>query len=120
MGRKSNLNIIAAGGIMIIVFFFIYRYGGGVDLNIYVGTTLFELLPSLIITIIYIFITASTEGVGKFGGTLGVGISLCFLFERADNLGLITSEMLSGLTIFQIQIWTMIIATIIGAIIYTQ
>lgn len=120
MGRKSNLDIIAAGGVIILMFFFIYRYGGGVNLNIDIGSKLFNLFPGLIIVIACMFITTRTRGVGTLGGTLGMGIGFCYLIERANNIGLVTVEMLSGLTIFQIQIWTMIIATIIGAIIYTQ
>jgi len=120
MGRKSNLNIIAAGGVTIIMFFFIYRYGGGIGLSSATGSILFNLLPGFIIIIACVFTISEVKGVGKLGGSLGMGISLCYLIERLDFLGLITPEMLSGLTISQIQIWIIIIATIIGIILYAS
>jgi len=118
MGRKSNLDMIATGIIIITMLFFIYRYHTYVDIDSTVVNTLFTLLPRFLIVVACIYVTVEGGDIGRLGGSLGVGIGLCFLLNTANSEGLITSEMLSGLTIPQLQIWTMIIATIMGSIIY--
>ncbi len=118
MGRSRGVNVIASAGIIIALFFFIYRYYATVGIDPTVGTALFTLLPGFIIIAIAIYTTAETRGGGKLGGSIGVGIGLCYLFNAVDGLGLITAEMLSGLTVPQLQIWTMIISTIFGFILY--
>ena len=116
--RRSRNNIIASTGIIIIVFFFILKYHGMVNLDSTVANTLFSLLPGFIIIAICVYVTAEGRGVSMLGGSMGTGIGLCYLLYAVDAEGLITKEMLSGLTIPQIQIWTMIIATIVGTIMY--
>ena len=49
---------------------------------------------------------------------IGVGLGLCYFINSADTLGLITVEMLSGLTIGELQIWIMGLSTILGGISY--
>lgn len=114
--RKSDL--IAAAGVIIIMFFFIFRYYADVNIDPTVGETLFALLPGFIVLAACVFVTAETRGVGKLGGMIGIGISLCYLLYAADGEGLITVEMLSGLTVPQVQVWTIIISSIFGFIIY--
>lgn len=117
MGRRKS-DLIAVGVILIIMFFFIFRYYANVDIDVTVGATLFNLLPGFIALAACIFVTAETGGVGRLGGCMGVGISLCYLIYAADGEGLITVEMLSGLTVPQLQVWTIVIASIMGFIMY--
>ena len=118
MGRRSNVNVIAAAGVIISMFFFIFKYPATVNIDPATAQTLFVLLPAFIIIAISIFITAETGGVGKLGGCLGLGVGLCYLLYAVDAEGLITAEMLSGLTLPQLQTWTMIAATVFGFILY--
>lgn len=118
MGRRTDTRLIATAGIIIAVFFFILRYPGTVNIDPATAQTLFNLLPAFIIIAISIYVTAETRGGGRLGGCLGFGIGLCYLIHAADLEGLITVEMLSGLTVPQLQTWTMISATIFGFILY--
>jgi len=118
MGRRSYLDIIASTGIITVILFFIYRYHTYVNIDSTVGGVLFSLLPGFIVVAVCVYVTAESRGVSKLGGTLGMGVGLCYLLYSADVEGLITTRMLSGLTIPQLQIWIMIIATITGSIIY--
>ena len=120
MGRKSHLDIIATTGVIIVMLFFIYRYHAYVDIDPTVGGTLLRLLPGFIVIAVCVYVIAETSGVGKTGASIGLGIGLCYLVNAANVEGLITAEMLSGLTIPQVQIWIMIISTIMGAIIYAS
>lgn len=117
MGRMRG-DVIAASGIIIAMFFFLYQYHDIVNVDPTVANTLFALLPGFIIVSACVYVTAEGGGVGKLGGSMGIGIGLCYLLHATDTEGLITAEMLSGLTIPQLQIWTMIIATLLGTIMY--
>lgn len=118
MVRKSHLDIIATTGTITAILFFIYRYHNYVNIDPTVGGTLFTLLPGFIVVAICVYVTAESGGVSKLGGSLGMGVGLCYLLNAANGEGLITARMLSGLTIPQLQIWIMIIATVMGSIIY--
>jgi len=118
MGRKDNVNVIATAGIIISIFFFILKYPTVVNIDPSTATTLFNLLPAFIIIAISIYVTAETRGGGRLGGCLGLGIGLCYLLNAVDGEGLITAGMLSGLTLIQLQTWTMIGATVFGFILY--
>jgi len=118
MGRKSNLDIIATIGILIGLFFFIYRYYSTVNIDSTVGGTLYSFLPGFTIIAVGIYAIAEGGDVGKLGGSVGTGIGLCYLVNEAYTNSLITTVMLAGLTISQTQIWIMIISTIMGMIIY--
>jgi len=118
MGRGPNVNVIAATGIIISIFFFILKYPTVINIDPTTAQTLFNLLPAFIIIAISVFVTAETRGGGRLGGCLGLGIGLSYLLNAADAEGIITAEMLSGLTVPQLQTWTMIAATIFGVILY--
>jgi len=117
MGRMRG-DVIAASGIIIAMFFFLFKYHDSVNVDPTVANTLFTLLPGFIIISACVYVTAEGRGVGRLGGSMGIGIGLCYLLNATNTEGLITAEMLSGLTIPQLQIWTMIIATLLGTIMY--
>ena len=117
MTRKRDTDLIAAIGVVIALAFFLYRWGGDFNVDSTVADTLFSLLPSFVALIACLFITLSTDGVSILGGTMGVGISACFMFNELNTLGLLVG-FLNGYTVAQIQTWTMIITTIFGAIFY--
>jgi len=118
MGRKRNgPELIATIGILIGLAFYLIKYHGTINIDVTVGNNLFSLLPSFIAVIACLFITATTTGVSRFGGSVGTGISLCFMFSNLDTLGLFVG-FLSDLTLAQVQIWTMIISVLFGAVLY--
>ena len=120
MGKRNYANVVAGTGIIISIFFFIYLYYPSLNIDATVAQTLFTLLPGFIVTAICIYITAEARGGGRLGGCLGVGIGLCYLLFSLNAEGLVTAEMLSGLTIPQLQTWVMVISTITGVIMYAS
>lgn len=118
--RRRQADIIATLGVIIVMFYFVFTYFADVDIDATVGPALFRLLPGFIIIAISIYVTAQTGGMGRLGGMMGTGIGVCYFLNAADLEGLITVEMLSGLTVPQIQIWTMIISTVLGFVLYAS
>ena len=53
----------------------------------------------------------------RFGSMVCVGLSLSWMIYLAYGEGLVTVEMLSGLTIRQVQVWIVAFGAIFGAII---
>lgn len=120
MGRKSHLDIIATAGIVIAMLFFISQYHTVVNIDPTVSGTLFTLLPGFVVVAVCVYAIAEGGNIGKLGGSVGMGIGLCYLINAANVEGLITTEMLSGLTIAQTQIWIMTISIVMGSIIYAS
>lgn len=116
--RKRHTDIIATFGIIVGILFFIYKYYSIVNIDFSVATTLFALLPGFLIVASGIYVVAESNGVGRLGGMMCFGIGFCYLLYAANTQGIITPEMLTGLTIPQIQIWVMIISTLVGSMIY--
>ena len=121
MGKRGNLNLILAVIIIVVMFLYLRSYApAGLNIDVTVAPGLLNLLPAFIVIIACIYVTARTYGIGRLGGTIGIGIGFCYLFYLSDVEGLLTVEMLSGLTIPQLQLWTMIISTVAGAVLSTQ
>lgn len=119
MGRRyRGVDVIASAGIIIALFWFVLQYAATIDVDPAVGQTLFRLLPGFIITIICIYITAQSPGMGRLGGMIGTGIGVCFLLTAMDGEGLITVDMFYGLTLIQLHIWVMGSSTLLGALLF--
>lgn len=122
MGRKRNRNDyapIAITILVIVVFVFISRYPATVNMDASAGNTLVSLFPGIFVGLISIFILAESGGYGQVPGLMGIGMSLCFLVGELNTNGLVTSQMLSGLTISQVQIWIMVLSTLLGGVLYS-
>ena len=118
MGNKNSLSLIAVGGFLIVIFFIIVRYPNMVLMDAAAGATLFQLFPGLIVMIVALFTAKETNGAARAGSVVIVGVAFAYLLNSANGAGLITAEMLSGLTVAQLQIWSVILGTIFGAIAY--
>lgn len=115
MGKRDMQYFYMA---MIIVFGF---YGLSVNPGLLGLTTvnintLFGLLPGLLVALVSIISVNKTSGIGKMGSIFGVGIGLIVLIGSADTAGLVTPDMLNGLTIVQTKIWIIVGSIIVGAI----
>lgn len=104
---------------MIVFFIAIVQYPTVIGLNVNIGMTLTRLFPTLLLSCIGIYMVSNTDRVGRFGGMISLGLGLCLLLDQADTNSLISTPMLSGLNIVQIQIWVMILSIIFGAILYS-
>jgi hypothetical protein len=120
MARIKDLNIIAVGGFLITIFYVIVRYPNMVGMDPASGGILFQLLPSLILIIVSLFVAKQSNGATRAGAVTFIGVTLAYLINVANGLGLITVDMLSGLTIAQLQIWVVVMGAIFGAIAYAS
>jgi len=116
--RQKDLNLMAVGGFFIVIFYIIVRYPNMVGMTATSGNILFQLLPGLILMSVSIFTAFQSEGATRAGSVTFIGVCFAYLLSMLNGLGLVTVEMLSGLTIAQLQIWSVILGAIFGAIAY--
>ena len=91
---------------------------GGEELGISTDMTneFIQTIPGLFVFVVGVMIITQVEGVFLLPGVIVVGLGIAVLMGTMDDMGYITTQMKSGLTIEQIQIWTMVIATIAGGL----
>ena len=122
MGRKRNRfdNIpVVMTVLVIVVFVFISKYPATLNMSASAGNTLVSLFPGIFVGLMSIFILSESSGYGQVPGLMGIGMSLCFLVGELNTNGLVTSQMLSGLTVSQVQIWIMVFSTLMGGLLYS-
>ena len=119
MGRKKfDYAPIAVTVLIIVVFMFIVMNPSTVNMSSGAGSTLMTLLPGIFISLICLYTIAETGGFYTVPAIMGLGMSLCYLLGEANTLGLVVDAMLGGLTVSQLQIWVMLMATLLGGTLY--
>jgi len=119
MGRKVVANeIIYMVVIVLAVFWFLRENPGILSWSPADAQVLVDLLPSLLVIGFSIYLLTLGQRPVQMGGCIVLGIGLSALLGAADVQGLITVEMLSGLTVSQLQIWTVAVATVFGFLLY--
>ena len=116
--RRFDFAPIAITVLIIVVFMFIVMNPGTVNMSSGAGSTLMTLLPGIFISLICLYTIAETGGFYTVPAIMGLGMSLCYLLGEANTLGLVVNSMLGGLTISQLQIWVMLMATLLGGCLY--
>jgi len=116
--RRFDFAPIAITVLIIVVFMFIVMNPGTVNMSAGAGSTLMTLLPGIFISLICLYTIAETGGFYTVPAIMGLGMSLCYLLGEANTLGLVVDAMLGGLTISQLQIWVMLMATLLGGTLY--
>ncbi len=104
--------------LIIVVFIFIVKYPEVVNMDPTAGSTLVKLFPGIFVGLLSIYTLAETGEYFKIPGMMGIGMSLCFLLGEADKLGLVSTEMMIGLTVSQFQIWVMVASALLGGALY--
>jgi len=97
---------------------FIVMNPSTVNMSSGAGSTLMTLLPGIFISLICLYTIAETGGFYTVPAIMGLGMSLCYLLGEANTLGLVVDAMLGGLTVSQLQIWVMLMATLLGGTLY--
>jgi len=116
--RRFDFAPIAVTVLIIVVFMFIVMNPGTVNMSSGAGSTLMTLLPGIFISLICLYTIAETGGFYTVPAIMGLGMSLCYLLGEANTLGLVVDAMLGGLTVSQLQIWVMLMATLLGGTLY--
>jgi len=102
---------------LVIVFLGIFYIGDDVGLGESATTDYIQFVPGLFVTIIGIGVTWGVRGTINLASMAITGIGFAILLGDMESAGYITSELLAGLTIDQLQIWTIVIASLAGGII---
>jgi len=117
--KLSKLGYTAIPVTCLVIFAYIAANPTTVGMTAGDGNLLVELFPSLFLILVSVYLLAKSRGTGKFGGVVGFGLGLIFFLDTANTEGLVTAELLQGLTINQLQIWVMCLSVIIGGIVYS-
>lgn len=120
MGRhKQKLDVripMMAGLILVVVLFFLYMAPSfGFDVtttNDYVS-----LIPSFLFLIAGLYIVLAIGGMYSFPALSMVGVGMALLLKAMWDHGYITVQMMSGLSIAQIQFWCVIIGGLAGVLV---
>jgi len=115
---KWNTMKIATLILIIVVTFLTLFYSGDIlGLSPTIDSDYITLVPGLFIFIIGAGATWTVRGVYQFASMSCVGIGVAILIGDMHTLGLVTEELLAGLTLAQLQLWTIVISGIAGGII---
>ena len=119
MGRKIVANeIIYMIVITLAVIWFLRENPAIINWTPADAQTLVDLLPGLLIIGFSIYLLTINQRPVRMGGCIVLGVGLAAFLGAADLQGIITAEMLSGLTVPQLQLWTVIVSTIFGFLLY--
>jgi len=119
MGRKTPNYVWVFLG-MIVFFIAITRYPAIIGLNSDIGLILSQMWPTLFLVCVAVYMFSKANKAGRFGGMLFLGLAFCLFLNSANTQSLITTEMSMGLTLQELQIWTMIISIFMGAIVFSK
>jgi len=117
---KSKIDIapIAVTILVIMLFWYISQNPNVINMSSGAGLTLLTLFPALFVGFISLLGISQSKGYFSVPSVMVLGMSLCFFIGEADSLGLVSNSMLGGLTISQVQIWVMAMATLLGGCLY--
>jgi len=118
--KKNNTKIVLTGAIILFAYIFLVMYPDVIGVPADSADTMITLFPGLLVVIVSIYGFSESRGIGRVASMIGLGFGLCYFIDTANTLGLITAEMLSGLTVGQLQIWIMAISTILGGVAYSR
>lgn len=77
-----------------------------------------SLLPGILITLAALIGVKNTHGLERMASMIGVGFGLVIFIDKANTINMITTELLSGLTVSQLKLFTAAFAILFGAIGY--
>jgi hypothetical protein len=115
-GRALDIRFILIIAVLIVMVMAFLYLGVGFGFNVSSTADYLAVLPYLFFFIIGLYIIVSIGGIYLLPafGILGFGVA--GLLREMWVRGFITPEMMTGLSIDQIQLWTVIIALIFGGI----
>jgi len=101
---------------LVIVFLAMFYFAEDLGFDTDIETDFLLLLPGLAGFVIGMTLFAITKGMFAFPALMVVGLGLAHLFGTLDTMGMITAQMKTGLTIAQIQLWIIVIFSLVGGI----
>ena len=113
---KIDLKMVGAVAALLALIAFLVYGGDSLGLETDVETDLIALLPGIGIFVVGMFLVPQ-GGLFALPGLGAMGVGLAFLLEEMYNLELISTEMLQGLTIGEVQLWCIVLSLLIGAVV---
>ncbi len=101
---------------LVVVFLAMFYFAEDLGFDADMDTDFLQVLPGLAAFVIGMTLFAITRGMFAFPAFMVVGMGLAHLFGTLDTMGMITSQMKTGLTIEQIQLWIVVIFSLVGGI----
>lgn len=101
---------------LVVVFLAMFYFAEDLGFDADMDTDFLQILPGLAAFVIGITLFAITRGMFAFPALMVVGMGLAHLFGTLDTMGMITAQMKTGLTIAQIQLWIIVIFSLVGGI----
>jgi len=120
MGKsKVDIAPIAVTILVIMLFWYISQNPNVINMSSGAGLTLLTLFPAMFVGFISLLGISQSKGYFSVPSVMLLGMSLCFFIGEADSLGLVSTSMLGGLTLSQVQIWIMAMSVLLGGALYT-
>ena len=116
--RKRTRELMAVIPVLslIVVFLALFYLGEGLGFDSNLDTDFMQVIPGLAIFVIGIAILFISKGILSFPCLMFIGVGVAYTFGTLDTMGMITTQMKSGLTIDQIQLWIIVIFGFLGGI----
>jgi hypothetical protein len=115
--RRSQLNSYAVLLMLFVIGFLVLREPAAIGLDAGAAGTVFTLLPAGALVVVSIMGVLQSRGAMRFGAMICVGIGLSWMLYLAWVEGLVTVDMLTGLTIREAQVWTILLSVAFGAVV---
>ena len=115
---KNQTKYVLTGGLILVAYAILVVNPGLIGLPANAAQDMYTLFPSIFVLIITVYALKESKGLGKVASGIGVGFGVAYLIDATNTLGLITAEILHGLTVYQLQLWAMVLGTVGGACAY--
>jgi len=115
--RKSDLRVAAVTLMFVFMIVALMIFDTQLGLPADIEMDFIQLFPGLLGIVIGLGLTTYTRGLFALPALFLVGVAFAHLSSTMWDMGLINTLMLTGLTIGELQIWIIIISTLLGGII---
>lgn len=113
--RRNEIGFLI---VFVAVLFYVFANPTGLGLPASLSDDLFGILPGLLVTFFSIKGYKDSRGEASSIALVGLGIGLALFAGTAYDLGLVSSVMLSGLSVAQLQTWVIVFSVILAGIDY--
>jgi len=118
MRRDMIFAIVGSITLLIAVVLFMSEYGTDLGFGATIGTDFITILPGIFCFVVGLLILGTMRAsIFSFPAIALIGVGFAFLISELYTLGMITDIMLEGLTIQQLQLWCLVIACLVGALV---
>lgn len=117
MKKLDIFPIVMVVGTILTLAIFLTHYSSELSFDSDAGEDFITLLPGIVVTIIGFLVVSQLGGVWGLPGLGATGLGLAYLAEQLYDLGYISTQMLTGLTIGEVQLMIIVISCLTGGIV---